>query len=99
MCGQNCADANLHMTFVICVLAARFVAPPLLILPGKRLNGNVIEFFDIEGDNITTAPKVFINSTLFLIWIEFFANSVPDSVALLFVLVYDGCCSNCYDNI
>ena len=38
--------------------------------------------------------KGFINFTLFLNWIEFFAKSVPDSVAYPLVLVYDGCCSH-----
>ena len=35
-----------------------------------------------------------INSTLFLSCIELFANSVPDSVTHLIVLVYDGCCNH-----
>ena len=46
---SKCADSNFHMTFVVCVSAAKYVATPLLILPGKRLNRNVIEGCDIEG--------------------------------------------------
>ena len=54
------------MTFVVCVSTAKYVAPPLLILPAKLLNMDVIEVCDIGGTNITTAPNGFINSTLFL---------------------------------
>ena len=54
------------MTFVVCVSAAKSAVPPLLILPGKRLNRDVIEGCNIEGANITTAPKGLINSTLVL---------------------------------
>ena len=62
---SKCAGANLHMTYVICVSAAKSVAPPLLVISGKRSNRDVLEGFNIEGVNITTAPKGFINSTLF----------------------------------
>ena len=91
---SKCSDANFHMTFFVCVSAAKSVGPPLLVLPGKRLNRDVLEAYDIEGATITTAPKGFINSTLFLSWLEFFANSVPDSIVRPLVLVYDGCCSH-----
>ena len=53
------------MTFVVCVSADKSVAPPLLILPGNPLNGGVLGSLNVEGDNITIAPKDFINSTLF----------------------------------
>ena len=66
MCSK-CADANLHTAFVVYIFAAKYVAPTRLILPEKRLNRDVIEGYDIEGYGITTAPKVFINSTLLLI--------------------------------
>ena len=53
------------MTFVVCVSTTKSVAPPLLLLPGKRVNRDVLEGYDIEGANITTAPKRF--STLFFL--------------------------------
>ena len=93
------ADANFYMTFGVCISSAKHVAPPLLIFPGKQLNRDVIGGYDIEGANITTAPKGFINSNLLLSWIELFANFVPDSVARPLVLVYDGCCSHYNDEI
>ena len=59
------ADANFHMTFVVCLPAAKSISPILLILLGKRLNRDVLGGCDIEGSNITKSPKYFINSTLF----------------------------------
>ena len=40
-----------------------------------------------------------MNSTLFLKWIELFANYVPDSVTRLFELVYDGYSGHYNDDI
>ena len=40
---SKCADANFHTTFVVCVSAANYFAPPLLILPGKQLNRDVLK--------------------------------------------------------
>ena len=53
------------MTFSVCVSAAKYVVLSLLIIPGKRLNRDVLGGFDIEVANITTSPKNIINSTLF----------------------------------
>ena len=50
------ADANLHMTFDICIYAVKYFASPLLITPGKRLNRDVIQVCDIEGARVITAP-------------------------------------------
>ena len=88
------ADAYFYMTFVVRVYASKYVAPPPLIIPAKRFNRDVIKGFYIEGSNITTAPQRFTSSTLFLSCNELFANSFPDSVTHLLVLVYDVCCSH-----
>ena len=69
---SECADANFYMTFVVCVSDAKYVALPLLIHRVNRLNSDVLEGFNIEGANITTAPKCFTNYNLFLSWIELF---------------------------
>ena len=66
---SKCADANFHMTFAVCVSTDKYVAPPLLIIPGKRSNKDVFKDCDIKGAKITTAPRRFINSTLFLGWL------------------------------
>ena len=51
------ADVNIHTTFSVCVYVDKYGTPPLLVLPEKRLNRDVIEGWDIEGANITTATK------------------------------------------
>ena len=96
---SKCADENFHMTFFVCASAAKSTAPPLLILHGKRFNRDVPVGFYIKGDRILKNPKGFINYTLYLSWLELFSNSVPDSVARPFVLVYDECCSQYNDEI
>ena len=45
--------------------ADKSIALALFNLPGNRPNGDVLEGCDIESAHITTAPKGFINSTLF----------------------------------
>ena len=84
---SKCVDANFHMTFAICVSYDKYFAPPMLILPVKRLNRSVIECCNIEGAIITTSPKGFLNSTLILGWLELFANSFTGSVLHPLVLV------------
>ena len=96
---SKCVDNNFHMIFVVYVSAAKYVSPTLLIFPKKRFNRDVIKGCNIEGSNIITAPKGFINSTLFLSCIKLFANSVSDSVTHLIVLVYDVCCNRYNDYI
>ena len=66
---SKCADEDFHMIFVVCVSSAKSIAPQLFILPVKRLSRDVLEVCDIEGANITTKPKGFINYTLFLSWL------------------------------
>ena len=95
---SKCAAANFHTTFVVCVSDAKYVAPSLFIIPGKRLNRDAPKGCNMEGSNIKTSPNVFINSNLFKSWIELFANLVPDSVARPILLVYDGCCSHYNDD-
>ena len=56
---SKCADAKFRMTFFVCVSAAKYVALPLLILPGRRSNRDVIVGCDIGGAKITTVTKYF----------------------------------------
>ena len=47
---SKCADMNFYMNFVVC--ADKSVAHPLLIIPVKRLNRDVIESCNIKGTNV-----------------------------------------------
>ena len=62
---SKCADADFHMNFVVYVSTYKSVAQQLLILPRKRSNRDVLKGCNIEGYNIKTAAKGFINYTLF----------------------------------
>ena len=53
---SKCYDASFHMTSLVCISASKYIERPLLILPAKQVNRDVIESCDIEGSNITTAP-------------------------------------------
>ena len=44
---SKCDDANFHMTFVVYVLADKYIVLLMLILPGERLNRDFIESCDI----------------------------------------------------
>ena len=39
---SNIFYANFHMNFVVYISAAKYVTPPLLIIPVKRFNSNVM---------------------------------------------------------
>ena len=93
------ASDNFRTTFVVCVSAANYVAPPLFSIPVKRLSRGVIVCYSIGGSHVTSAPKGFIDYTLFLNWIIFFDKYVPDSVVLPLSLFYDDCCSHYNDEI
>ena len=87
------SDTNFHMKFVVCVSAAETVSLPLLIVPGKFWKVVIFRVLMLQQHQ-----NIFINSTLFLIFVVSFDNSVPDSVAKTLVLVYDGCCSHYNDD-
>ena len=78
------SNDNFHMTFIVCVSAAKYVAPPLFSIPVKRLSRGVIVCYSIGGSHVTSAPKGFIDYTLFLNWIIFFDKYVPDQLCSLF---------------
>ena len=93
------ANENFHMTSVVFFSAAYSVTPLLLIIPVKRLNMSVIVGCGIGGSHVTSAPKDFIDYTLFLKWIFFLDDSIPDLVMSPLVLFYDDCCSHYNDEI
>ena len=99
MCGQSVLMRIFTCYCFEYVFATKYVSPTLLTIPGKRFNMDVIQGCDIEGSNITIEPIILINSNLFLRYIKFFSNYVPDSVTRLIVLVYYACCSHCNDYI
>ena len=92
-------EAHSHLTIAACVSGIGFVVPPLFIVPGKRLNRDLMDACEIHGSTICTAPKGFMNSSVFLRWLEHFERTVPGSVKRPLVLVYDGYGSHYNDEI
>jgi len=74
------AESNSHLTITACVSATGFVVPPLFVVEGKRLNRDVMDACSIFGSTITTSPKGFMNSGIFLKWLEHFEQNVPGEV-------------------
>ncbi|KAE8956562.1 hypothetical protein PR001_g31691, partial [Phytophthora rubi] len=86
--------ANFHLTIVACGSAAGFVVPPAFILPGKTVSSQLLENCEAPGAAVSTSPSGFMNTELFEVWLQFFADAVPDSVQRPLVLILDGCASH-----
>jgi hypothetical protein len=92
-------EASFHLTIVACVGANGFVVPPLYVVPGQRLNRDVMDACPIDGSAVSVAKKGFMNSALFLRWLDHFSRNVPEIVQRPIVLVYDGYASHYNDEI
>jgi hypothetical protein len=81
---------SFHMTVVAAVNAAGAAIPPLIIVPGKRINKKDDAALCIEGACVTGAPKGFSNGVVFRLWLTMFATQLEKlKVALPIVLVLD----------
>ncbi|KAE8959290.1 hypothetical protein PR002_g30586 [Phytophthora rubi] len=87
-------STGFHLTVVVCGSADGEVVPPLFILPGVTLKLDVLAGCDIPGATITTTSSGFMNTTLFVSWLHFFAASVPTPIKRPLVLLIDGCTSH-----
>ena len=83
-------EASFHLTIVACVSASGFAVPPLYIVPGQHLNHDLMDGCSFPGSSTTTGCKGFMNSNIFLKWLEHFECNVPGSIKRPLVLVYDG---------
>lgn len=88
------ATASFHLTIFACASAAGFVVPPLFILPGQRVNIDLLSECRVPGASVTTTESGFINGEVFSAWLPFFAGSVPLDVPQPLVLILDGCSSH-----
>ena len=82
------------MKIIACAAANGFVIPPLYLVPGQRINHEVMNACKILESRITTANKGFMNSAIFMKWLEHFKRNIPGSVQCPILLVYDGCGSH-----
>ncbi|OQR84327.1 hypothetical protein ACHHYP_13523 [Achlya hypogyna] len=82
--------SNFHLTLVVCCSANGFVIPPLLILPGQRIDGPTADACIVEGAQLTTNASGFMTGDIFVKWVAMFAASVPDEDPRPLLLVCDG---------
>lgn len=57
-------DTSFHLTIVACGSAEGYMLPPLFIVPGKRLNRDVLDASNILGARITTADAGFMTTAI-----------------------------------
>lgn len=74
------AGMSFHLTLVACVSVVGDCVPPLYIVPGMRVNRDVLDACTIPGSTVATAPKGFMNGRIFERWLVRFAASVLDTV-------------------
>ena len=69
-------EASFHMMIVACVSDNGFSVPPLFVLPDQRLNRATMEHCSVTGSTATVAPKGFVNSNIFIKWLDHFSSNV-----------------------
>ena len=72
-------------TILTCVSASGFLLPPFLIYPRQRITENLKEGA-IAGTVFHCSDSGWVNTDLFLVWLEFFAQSIPPSRPVLLIL-------------
>ena len=72
-------------TIITCVSASGYVLPPFLIYPRQRITENLKEG-TIAGTVFHCSDSGWVNAGLFLVWLQFFAQSIPLSRPVLLIL-------------
>ncbi|RHZ38072.1 hypothetical protein DYB26_013509 [Aphanomyces astaci] len=63
-----------HLTIVMTATADGTLVPPAFILPGVTCETSVLDECPVDGALVTTAPKAFMNSTIFNTWLIAFGE-------------------------
>ncbi|RHY53552.1 hypothetical protein DYB38_011690 [Aphanomyces astaci] len=63
-----------HLTIVMTAAADGTLVPPAFILPGVTCETSVLDECPVDGALVTTAPKAFMNSTIFNTWLIAFGE-------------------------
>lgn len=92
-------DASFHLTLVACGSASEELLSPLFIVPGKRLNRDVLAAADLPGARVTTADAGFMTTAIMREWLVAFAADVPTPVRRPLILVLDGASSHMDESI
>nr|CCA24275.1 hypothetical protein MGG_12412 [Albugo laibachii Nc14] len=87
--SQN-VEPGFHLTMVACVSADSFVVPPAFIVPGKRLNRDVLDACNISGATNTTSEAGFMTTYIMREYIAAFALAVSLPIKRPLILVLGG---------
>jgi len=63
-------EASFYLTITACIAAINFVVPPLFVVPGQRLNQDVMNKCKVPKSTVSVANKGFMYSNLFVKWLE-----------------------------
>ena len=88
---DKCIDMRFHLTLVACVISSGSCLPSLFLLPGRRLNSDILSECSVPGATVTVAAKALRSKAIFVKWLEHFASSVPNSVIRILLLFYASC--------
>ncbi|DBA02353.1 TPA: LOW QUALITY PROTEIN: hypothetical protein N0F65_007172 [Lagenidium giganteum] len=75
---------------LLAALRRRLWCLPVFILPGKRINRDVLDACAVPRARVTTTDTAFTNADLIISWIAFFAAEVPTPLRRPLVLFLDG---------
>jgi hypothetical protein len=89
-CWSKSANTSSHVTVVGCGSASGFMIPPAFITEGARVNRDLLDSCCVEGSKVTVSSKGFMTAAIFLVWLDHFSLSIPETVKRPIVLVYDG---------
>jgi len=80
-----------HVSYVACVSAAGDILPPLFVILGARVTGEIAATAaSIPDCRVTCSEKGFITSAIFFEWLEMLDAVEPSTVVRPIVLTFDG---------
>nr|CCA15546.1 19.5g1 protein putative [Albugo laibachii Nc14] len=87
-------ETGFHLTMVVCMCADGFVVQPAFIVPGMRLNRDVLDASNICGATITTSEAGSMTTYITREYIAAFALAVLLPIKRPLALVFDGASSH-----
>lgn len=86
--SMSSAEKGKTHTVLVCVSASGYVLPPLMVYPRKRCVPDTFKVGAIPITLFQTSESGWINSDIFLEWLQFFVSNIPPARPVL--LVQDG---------
>jgi hypothetical protein len=89
--------ASFHLTVIACGSASGWLLPPSFIIQGKVVPTEILD--TLPNTRVSATESGFMNSTLFVCWLKWFAKMVPRDVKRPLQLVLDGCSSHLGEDV